>query len=235
MDVMVIRIVGKEELARIPPQPVATVVVYGFESRNREQQSRLSDGHERNLFGNGGAKGIKNEAFYWVVVKSTKSIRGIKTMMVGVEVAIEPVICVHGSVPKILPSVNHKAMITISKMFDRLERNAHNARSICKAGIPHQYIQRTIASPFLFSTCSPTLLPSTSKTPSATQGDRLLMAARWSFITSLLNIASSSSSQKMPRTVWMTCCKMTALITCVTVTLFRASTSGESCILRFSK
>lgn len=128
MDVMVIRIVGKEELARIPPQPVATMVVYGFKSRDREQQSRLSDGHERNLFGNGGAKGIKNEAFDWVVVKSAKSIRGIKTMMVGVEVAVEPVICVHGSVPKILPSINHKAMITISKMFDRLEKKCSQCK-----------------------------------------------------------------------------------------------------------
>lgn len=97
----------------------------------------MSDGHERNLFGNGGAEGIKNEAFYWVVVKSAKSIRGIKTMMVGVEVAVEPVICVHGSVPKILPSVNHKAMITISKMFDRLEKKMLTMQeAFAKQGYP---------------------------------------------------------------------------------------------------
>lgn len=93
------------------------MIVYGFESRDRKEQGRLSDSHERNLFGYSGAEGIKNEAFHGVIVESAESIRGIETMVVGMKVAVEPVICVHGSVPKILPSIDNKATINISKMF----------------------------------------------------------------------------------------------------------------------
>jgi hypothetical protein len=90
MDVVVIDVVVEERLARIPPQVIAAVVIYGFGGCNGEQENRLTKGQPRNVIANNRSDHIHQQSFDRVVVKSTVGVGHIESVVDRVDVAVEP-------------------------------------------------------------------------------------------------------------------------------------------------
>jgi hypothetical protein len=65
---MVVGVVRKEHLTRIPPDLISTVVIYRLERREGEEENGLSDRHERHGMSDCCAKSVEQESFDRMVV-----------------------------------------------------------------------------------------------------------------------------------------------------------------------
>ena len=88
VDIVVIRIVGEQELERIPPDPVATVVIDRLDRAEREEEDGLADRHARELECDNRAEAIEEETLHRVVVQCAESIRDVEAVVDRVEVTV---------------------------------------------------------------------------------------------------------------------------------------------------
>jgi hypothetical protein len=109
VDIVVIRIVVEECLARVPPDSVPAVVVDSLRRRKGKEHDGLAHGHARCLVRDGRAEGIEDDALERVVVERAKSVGDIETVMDGMNLAVEIGVGVEGPVPPVLPYVHDKA------------------------------------------------------------------------------------------------------------------------------
>lgn len=105
MNIMIRRIVAKEMLKRVEGKSEAAMVVDGFSGGDAEEHGSLSDRHSRCPMGNHRTQGVEDEAFERVVIESAVGVRTVETMMDGVDVFVEELVDVEGSVPEVLPCV----------------------------------------------------------------------------------------------------------------------------------
>jgi hypothetical protein len=99
----------KEMLKRVEGKSEAAMVVDGFSGGDAEEHGSLSDRHSRCPMGNHGTQGVEDEAFERVVIESAVGVRTVETMMDGVDVFVEELVDVEGSVPEVLPCVEDES------------------------------------------------------------------------------------------------------------------------------
>jgi hypothetical protein len=68
MDIVIVRIVGEQELQRVPPQPIATVVIDSLDGRKGEKEDGFSGREASDGMSDCCSDRIENEAFDRVVV-----------------------------------------------------------------------------------------------------------------------------------------------------------------------
>jgi|SRR5882724_10792998 len=69
MDVVIVGVVAKEGLERVPRDGIPAVVVYRFEGGKSEEERRLADGHVREGLCDRCAKGVEEKSLKRVVIK----------------------------------------------------------------------------------------------------------------------------------------------------------------------
>ena len=77
MYIMVCRIVPKEHLEWVPRNGVPTVVVHSLEGREKEEECRLPNAHERELLSYSRTKAIQKQAFKPMIVERSKRVRNV--------------------------------------------------------------------------------------------------------------------------------------------------------------
>lgn len=82
---MISGIIGCQMLQRIPRERISTVVINSFNSGECEIPHGLAIGHHRCQEPYSSPSSVKKESFNWVIVKSSKCIRDIKSVVSGVE------------------------------------------------------------------------------------------------------------------------------------------------------
>lgn len=95
MNVMIIRIVSCDHLERIVGQSITAMVVNRFECRKAEQQHGLACAHSSQRLSNGGTQRIEDEAFDGMVIKRTKSIWNVESVVDGVKLFVQELVPMH--------------------------------------------------------------------------------------------------------------------------------------------
>ena len=85
---MEIRIVGEQELQRVPPDLEAAVIIDCLERAECEEEDGLADGHARELECDDCAEAIEEETLDRVVVQCAESIRDVEAVVDRVEVTV---------------------------------------------------------------------------------------------------------------------------------------------------
>lgn len=116
MNVVVVDIIVEQELTRIPPDPITTVVVDGLCTAEGKQQRRLAHRHARQRLGNDGAKGIQQETLDGVVVERPKGKGDVEPVVDRVEMAVEEFRGVESAVQEVLPCVDDEARDYVCKV-----------------------------------------------------------------------------------------------------------------------
>ena len=106
VDIMIVGVIPKEYLERVERKTIPAVVIDSLHSREREEEGRLPDGHERDGRRDRSAEGVQDETLNWVVVQSTVGVRNVETVVPRMEVSVEELVDVKGAVPEVLPCVN---------------------------------------------------------------------------------------------------------------------------------
>lgn len=109
VNIVVIRIVVKEQLTRIPPDLVSTMIIHRLGRRNGEKQGSLTDRQSNQLFRQYSSNRVHDQPFNRVIIQRAKSIWDVESMVDRVEMTVEESISVAQPVQGILPSVDHKA------------------------------------------------------------------------------------------------------------------------------
>jgi hypothetical protein len=73
--------------------------------------------------GNHCSKSVEHEAFYRMVVKRSKGIRAVKTVVVRMNMAIEELVGVEVAMPEVLPGVEKEAEVIKEYFAISLLRN----------------------------------------------------------------------------------------------------------------
>lgn len=81
MQIMIFRIIPKNRLTRIPPQPISTMIVHRLYATDRKEQRRLPGGHEAEEVGAECTEGIEEETFEGVVVEGAEGVGDVETVV----------------------------------------------------------------------------------------------------------------------------------------------------------
>jgi len=106
---MVLRVVPKDSLERVPPDLVPAMIIDRLDRAHGEQDDTLPDGHPRCRMSQHGTEGIEEESFERMVVERSESIWNVKFVVDRVEVAVEERNGVEQPMEKVLPSVHDEA------------------------------------------------------------------------------------------------------------------------------
>lgn len=85
------------------------MIIHRLQTREPKQQDLLSHGHHAGGLGEGSGQGVEEEPFDGVVVERSERVRDVETVVVGVEVSVEPGDLVHEFVEEELPGVDDEA------------------------------------------------------------------------------------------------------------------------------
>jgi hypothetical protein len=110
MDIMIIAIIGEQDLKRIPRELVPTMIVHSLCRRDRKEEDRLSRSHERATLRQSRAEGVEDEPFERVVVEGSKGVGDVEAVVDRVDVAVEETVGVEVAVPEVLPAVEDEAV-----------------------------------------------------------------------------------------------------------------------------
>ena len=111
VNIMVIGVVRKQELAWVPPQFVPAVIIYRLERAEGEEKGSLANTHAGCLLREDRVKRVEEEALEGVVVERAKGIGDIETVVHGVDVAVEEGGDVEEAVHEVFPGVDEEAVI----------------------------------------------------------------------------------------------------------------------------
>lgn len=81
MNIVIRRIVAKQDLEWVPRDRITAVVVDRFEGGDDEESGRLAGGHSRQALGQGSAKTVKKKTLKPVVVERTKRIWHVESVV----------------------------------------------------------------------------------------------------------------------------------------------------------
>ncbi len=110
MDIVVVGIIGEDELAGVPPQLVAGMIIDRLHGAECEEEDGLADTHAARLLHDQGAKRIEDETLEGMVVERTESVGDVEAVVNGVDVAVEEPGCVEEAVHEVLPGVHEEAV-----------------------------------------------------------------------------------------------------------------------------
>ena len=85
VHIMVTCVVRSDVLQGVPGKSVAAVVIDGLDGATGEEDHALACRQAGGFEGDTGAKRIEKETFKRVIVKSTKGVGHVKTVMAGVK------------------------------------------------------------------------------------------------------------------------------------------------------
>ena len=108
MDIMIVGIIVRQPMQRVPRESISSMVVDGFERGQSEEPHSLADIHPREFEREGRSHGIQHESLQGVVVEGAERVRDEEAVMPDVEGEIEPAVHVHGSVEEVLPRVDEE-------------------------------------------------------------------------------------------------------------------------------
>lgn len=117
MNVVIIGIVPKQMLQRIPRERESTVVVDRLGRRDGKEQDSLSHREHRTRMSDHRSEGVKDESFEGVVVECSESVGHVETMVPGMDVAVEEGVGVEVTMEKVLPGVHDESA------KDRIQQN----------------------------------------------------------------------------------------------------------------
>ena len=81
MNIMIRRIILRDPLQRIPRQPEPAMIVHDLQTAGDEEEDALAEVEARGLVGEGGAKGVHEEAFEGVVVLAAEGVGGVEEVV----------------------------------------------------------------------------------------------------------------------------------------------------------
>lgn len=151
MQVVVVDVVGKEALERIPREVVAAVVVDRLGRRDAKEQDGLPGRHARARLGHDGSERVHDEAFDGVVVQGAERVGDVEAVVDRVDVLVEELVGVKVAMDGVLPSVEDEAGCETRRPSKgerkgqlcvetqgKGRRTTHAAKKNCSNGTPHQ-------------------------------------------------------------------------------------------------
>ena len=108
MDIVIIRVVLRDPLQRVPREPEARMIVHRLEGAHGEEKDALADGHAGQFEREQGADCIFEEAFQGVVVERSERVGDVEAVVARVKGPVEPLMSMHLAVDHVLPCVHEE-------------------------------------------------------------------------------------------------------------------------------
>ena len=108
MNIMIICVVAKEVLERVPRESESAMIIDSLRRRDAEEEDILSNRQIGDHVSEESAASVENESFDWVIVECSESIGNVESVVPAVNCSVEEGDLMSRSMHHVLPSIENE-------------------------------------------------------------------------------------------------------------------------------